>query len=47
MTSNLGSESFKRYEKPLGFGQKTLGEVKQMKGEVDESGRGAIFARVP
>src|ERR671912_647799 len=23
MTSNLGSESFKRYEKPLGFGQKT------------------------
>ena len=34
MTSNLGSESFKRYEKPLGFGQKTLGEVKQIKGEV-------------
>ncbi|HYY56843.1 MAG TPA: ATP-dependent Clp protease ATP-binding subunit, partial [Pyrinomonadaceae bacterium] len=24
MTSNLGSESFKKYEKPLGFGQKTL-----------------------
>jgi ATP-dependent Clp protease ATP-binding subunit ClpC len=34
MTSNLGSESFKRYEKPLGFGQKTLGEIKQIKGEV-------------
>lgn len=34
MTSNLGSESFKRYEKPLGFGQKTLGEVKQIKNEV-------------
>jgi ATP-dependent Clp protease ATP-binding subunit ClpA len=34
MTSNLGSDSFKRYEKPLGFGQKTLGEVKQIKGEV-------------
>ncbi|MGD9563548.1 MAG: AAA family ATPase [Pyrinomonadaceae bacterium] len=34
MTSNLGSESFKRFEKPLGFGQKTLGEVKQIKGEV-------------
>jgi len=34
MTSNLGSENFKRYEKPLGFGQKTLGEVKQIKGEV-------------
>lgn len=34
MTSNLGSESFKKYEKPLGFGQKTLGDVKQIKGEV-------------
>src|SRR3954451_3097603 len=34
MTSNLGSDSFKRYEKPLGFGQKTLGDVKQIKGEV-------------
>src|SRR5215210_5240625 len=33
MTSNLGSESFKRYEKPLGFGQKTLGEIRQIKGE--------------
>lgn len=34
MTSNLGSESFKKYEKPLGFGRKSLGEVKQIKGEV-------------
>jgi len=34
MTSNLGSESFKKYEKPLGFGQKTLGDVQQIKGEV-------------
>jgi ATP-dependent Clp protease ATP-binding subunit ClpA len=34
MTSNLGSESFKKYEKPLGFGQKSLGDVKQIKGEV-------------
>src|SRR5947209_14297405 len=34
MTSNLDSESFKRYEKPLGFGQKTLGEIRQIKGEV-------------
>jgi ATP-dependent Clp protease ATP-binding subunit ClpC len=34
MTSNLGSESFKKYEKPLGFGNKTLGDVKQIKGEV-------------
>jgi ATP-dependent Clp protease ATP-binding subunit ClpA len=34
MTSNLGSESFKKYEKPLGFGQKTLGDVKAIKAEV-------------
>jgi ATP-dependent Clp protease ATP-binding subunit ClpA len=34
MTSNLGSENFKKFEKPLGFGQKTLGDVKQIKGEV-------------
>jgi ATP-dependent Clp protease ATP-binding subunit ClpA len=34
MTSNLGSENFKRYEKPLGFGQKTLGDVIQIKGDV-------------
>jgi len=34
MTSNLGSESFKKYEKPLGFGQKTLGDVRQIKNEV-------------
>src|SRR3954463_9830484 len=34
MTSNLGSENFKRYEKPLGFGQKTLGEIRQIKNEV-------------
>jgi ATP-dependent Clp protease ATP-binding subunit ClpA len=34
MTSNLGSENFKRYEKPLGFGQKTLGDVVQIKGDV-------------
>jgi ATP-dependent Clp protease ATP-binding subunit ClpA len=34
MTSNLGSESFKKYEKPLGFGTKTLGDVKAIKNEV-------------
>ena len=34
MTSNLGSESFKKYEKPLGFGTKTLGDVNAIKGEV-------------
>ncbi len=33
MTSNLGSENFKRYEKPLGFGQKSLGDVKQIRAE--------------
>ncbi|MDT7540140.1 MAG: ATP-dependent Clp protease ATP-binding subunit ClpC [Acidobacteriota bacterium] len=34
MTSNLGSENFKKYEKPLGFGTKTLGDVKAVKNEV-------------
>ena len=34
MTSNLGSDNFKKYEKPLGFGQKTLGDMKQIKSEV-------------
>jgi ATP-dependent Clp protease ATP-binding subunit ClpA len=34
MTSNLGSENFKRFEKPLGFGQKTHGDVLQIKGDV-------------
>src|ERR687885_569756 len=34
MTSNLGSENFKKYEKPFGFGTKTLGDVKAIKGEV-------------
>ena len=34
MTSNLGSENFKKYEKPLGFGQKSLGDMKQIRGDV-------------
>src|SRR3982751_4592881 len=34
MTSNLGSDSFKKYEKPLGFGTKTLGDVKAIRGDV-------------
>ncbi|QQS42843.1 MAG: ATP-dependent Clp protease ATP-binding subunit [Acidobacteriota bacterium] len=34
MTSNLGSESFKKYEKPLGFGMKSLGDVSAIKNEV-------------
>ncbi|HMJ07801.1 MAG TPA: ATP-dependent Clp protease ATP-binding subunit [Pyrinomonadaceae bacterium] len=34
MTSNLGSENFKRFEKPLGFGQKSFGDVQQIRGDV-------------
>lgn len=37
MTSNLGSENFKKYEKPLGFGQKSLGDVREIKGAVMKS----------
>src|SRR5215471_8737750 len=34
MTSNLGSDSFKKYMKPLGFGTKTLADIKAIKREV-------------
>lgn len=34
MTSNLGSENFKKYEKPLGFGMKSLGDMREIKGDV-------------
>lgn len=34
MTSNLGSENFKKYEKPLGFGNKSLGDISAIKGDV-------------
>src|SRR6266851_1677444 len=34
MTSNLGSDSFKKYEKPLGFGTKTAGDFRIVKNEV-------------
>lgn len=34
MTSNLGSESFKKYMKPLGFGKKSLADVQQISREV-------------
>jgi ATP-dependent Clp protease ATP-binding subunit ClpA len=34
MTSNLGSENFKKYMKPLGFGQKTLADVSEIKRSV-------------
>ena len=44
MTSNLGSENFKKYEKPFGFGTKTLGDVKAIKRRSDE-GRGDSASR--
>ena len=34
MTSNLGSENFKKYMKPLGFGQKTTADINEIKREV-------------
>ncbi len=34
MTSNLGSENFKKYEKPLGFGAKSRGDFRSIKKEV-------------
>src|SRR6266568_3897431 len=34
MTSNLGSDSFKRFEKPLGFGWKTQSDFRAVKNEV-------------
>src|SRR5215510_1041410 len=34
MTSNLGSENFKKFMKPLGFGTKTLADIKAIKREV-------------
>src|SRR6266481_2918507 len=34
MTSNLGSDSFKKFEKPLGFGTKSAAEFRVVKNEV-------------
>jgi ATP-dependent Clp protease ATP-binding subunit ClpA len=34
MTSNLGSDSFKKYEKPLGFGTKSAADFRAIKNEV-------------
>src|SRR5215471_14792031 len=34
MTSNLGSDNFKKFMKPLGFGQKTTADIKEIKREV-------------
>lgn len=37
MTSNLGSENFKKYMKPLGFGQKTTADLDEIKRAVLQS----------
>ncbi|MGH9916072.1 MAG: AAA family ATPase, partial [Pyrinomonadaceae bacterium] len=34
MTSNLGSDNFRKYEKPLGFGNKSPNEVKAIRNDV-------------
>jgi ATP-dependent Clp protease ATP-binding subunit ClpA len=34
MTSNLGSDNFKKFEKPLGFGTKTASDFRLIKNEV-------------
>src|SRR5712664_847913 len=34
MTSNLGSDNFKKFERPLGFGTKTAGDFRAIKNEV-------------
>ena len=34
MTSNLGSDNFKKFEKPLGFGTKSNGEMREIKADV-------------
>jgi ATP-dependent Clp protease ATP-binding subunit ClpA len=34
MTSNLGSENFRKFEKPLGFGTKTAAEFRVVKNEI-------------
>ena len=44
MTSNLGSESFKKFEKPLGFGTKTAGRLPRGQERSDEGGRTAFLA---
>ncbi len=37
MTSNLGSENFKKFMKPLGFGQKTRSDIEEIKREVTKA----------
>lgn len=40
MTSNLGSENFKKFMKPLGFGQKTRADIEEIKREVMKAAEG-------
>lgn len=40
MTSNLGSDNFKKYEKPLGFGMKSKGEMREIKSDVMKAAEG-------
>ena len=40
MTSNLGSENFKKFEKPLGFGMKSNGDIKAIHGDVMKAAEG-------
>lgn len=37
MTSNLGSDNFKKFMKPLGFGQKTRNDIEEIKREVTKA----------
>ena len=46
MTSNLGSENFKKFVKPLGFGQKTAADHRRDQARGDEGGRNALLAGV-
>ena len=46
MTSNLGSESFKKYEKPLGFRSEIARRYARNQRRSDESRRTEIFAGI-
>ena len=48
MTSNLGSENFKKYEKPLGFGQEIAGRNQaKSKATVMKAAEQQILAGIP
>ena len=46
MTSNLGSDNFKKFEKPLGFGHEDATDVAADQERSDESGREPVLAGV-